>query len=168
MPIIHDRSFNKLREEAQNEDYLNYETLDESVIPDDINTDHVLDEETLLESFIVDMVSSMNDDQKRAYLESDEFAALLEAGIASRRTVVRLNKNSDLERRTNLAALQMAKEKNDPDWEALRKNRIKERQLRERIFNKYGKLVRQSVVKAQKRLIALNPRVFDTMARDIR
>lgn len=115
----------------------------------------------LLEASLVEKVCLMDDAEKKEYLSSDEFRMLEEAGKVGRRSLVRINKMDDLTRRTHLASLQKAKEMGDSDWDMLRKNRIKERQLLNRIYKKYASRVRRDAVKAQKRLIKLSPRAFD-------
>lgn len=127
----------------------------------------ILDQNALLESVFVDQVTKMDDEQRKAYLESDEVAALVEAGVVGRRTIVRISKNDDLTRRIHLASLQKAKESGDADWEALRKNRVMEKKLLQKIYNKYANRVRQDAVKSQKRLIKLSPKAFD-MSKPIR
>ena len=147
------------------------EGLDESVdmIDDEeMGNSSIANMNELLESAIVEHVSMMNDQERKAYLNSDEFHQLEEAGVVGRRSVVRMTKYDDLTRRTHLAALQKAKEMGDADWEALRKNRIKERQLLDRIYKKYANKVKRDAVKSQKRLIKLSPRAFDMNIRNLR
>lgn len=122
----------------------------------------------LLESAIVEHVSMMSDDERKAYLNSDEFHQLEEAGIVGRRSVVRMTKYDDLTRRIHLAALQKAKEVGDADWEALRKNRIKERQLLDRIYKKYANKVKRDAIKSQKRLVKLSPKAFEMNTKNLR
>lgn len=73
----------------------------------------------------------------KSVMESAEMNAYMEAKMA-KKTIMRLNKNDDLTRRSNLASLIMARNANDPLWKKLALNRVKERQLRTAIFNKYG------------------------------
>ena len=134
------------------------DSLDENV---ETNGEGISDMGELLEAAIVEQVSMMNDEERHAYLNSEEFQRLEEAGVVGRRSIVRMNKYDDLNRRVHLAALQKAKEQGDSDWEMLRKNRIKERQLLQRIYKKYANQVRRDAIKSQKRLIKLSPRAFD-------
>jgi len=129
--------------------------------------DGIVDHEALTETYLVDLISQMSDEQRKVYYESDEFQNLLEAGVAGRRSIVRMNKQDDLTRRINLAAIQMAKEKGDPDWEFLRKNRINERRLLDKIYSKYANRVRRDAIQSQKNLIKLSPRAF-SMVHDVR
>ena len=95
-----------------------------------INTDE------LLEAFFYDDHYSDSDEEKQELLESSD--VLLEAKKISRRTIVRVNKNDDLTRRTGMAALQLAKDNNDNLWQKLVKNRIMERKLLAAIKKKYA------------------------------
>jgi hypothetical protein len=132
--------------------------IDESF--DDMSSG-IIDEDLMLEAAIVQEVEMMHDDERKAYLESDEFQSLVEAGIVGRKTVVRLNRSDDMNRRIHLLCLQMGKEKGDSDWEQLRKNRINERKLLNKLYNKYSNQVRRNAVVSQKRLIKLSPKAFD-------
>ena len=58
-----------------------------------------------------------SDCEKRELLE--EADVLMEAKKISRRTIVKLNKNDDLTRRTGMAALQLAKDNHDTLWNKL-------------------------------------------------
>jgi len=121
----------------------------------------ISDTAAFLEALIVDRVASMNEAERNEYLNSDEFKYLEEAGVVGRKAIVRMSKQADLDRRVMLAAMQMAREKGDNDFELLRKNRIKERQLLDRIYKKYNNMVRRDAKKAQQKLIKLSPRAFD-------
>lgn len=129
--------------------------------------DGIVDHEALIETYLVDLISQMSDEQRKVYFESDEFQNLLEAGVAGRRSIVRMNKQDDLTRRINLASVQMAKEKGDADWERLRRNRVEERRLLDRIYQKYSNKVRKDAVQSQKNLVKLSPRAF-SMVHDVR
>lgn len=71
-------------------------------------------------------------------VESAEMQALVEMRKIPKQTFVRLNKNDDLHRRSRLACLVLAKKHNDPLWEKLAQNRIKEKKIRNAIYAKYG------------------------------
>lgn len=92
----------------------------------------------LLEAYVAYELAMLTPEQFKAFTESEECQAMLEKRLVGRNTLVRLSKNDDLTRRTKMAAFQVAKEKNDPLWEKLVKNRIKERQLIGAIVKKYG------------------------------
>lgn len=92
----------------------------------------------LLESYIFDELSHLTDEKKQEFINSDEAKEMEEAGIIGRRTLVRLSKQDDLARRHKMAAFQLAKENDDPLWNLLVKNRIKERELINKITTKYA------------------------------
>ena len=70
-----------------------------------------LNMDELQEAFFYDEHYSDSDDEKRELLEQAD--VLLDSKKISRRTIVKLNKNDDLTRRTGMAALQLAKDNND-------------------------------------------------------
>lgn len=105
----------------------------------DTNIDlDLINENELLEEYIFDEISRMSDESRKIALESDEMKALEEAGRVSRRTLVRLSKQDDLTRRMGMAALKLAKDKDDPLFIQLTKVRIKERELLDKINAKYS------------------------------
>lgn len=91
----------------------------------------------LLEAYIAEELSHLTDEEFKAFSESEECEAMLEKRLIGRKTLIRLSKNDDLSRRKKMAAFQIAKEKDDPLWNKLVKNRIKERQLIAAIVKKY-------------------------------
>ena len=88
--------------------------------------------------FIVDEVARMSDEDRNAFLESEECKILQERNILKKKTLVRLNKNDDLTRRKKMAAFQIAKDNHWKEWDLLVKNRIKERALIAKIVQKAG------------------------------
>lgn len=92
----------------------------------------------LLESFIYDEISRNSDEKRKEFVNSEHAQAMVEAGIIGRKTLVRLSKMDDLERRIGMAAIQLSKESNDSLYDQLIKVRIKERELLEKINNKYA------------------------------
>ena len=92
----------------------------------------------LLESFIYDEISRNSDEKRKEFVNSEQAQAMVEAGIIGRKTLVRLSKMDDLERRIGMAAIQLSKESNDSLYDQLIKVRIKERELLEKINNKYA------------------------------
>lgn len=120
----------------------------------------VQDEAALMESIFESAVASMPEEDRNAYLQTDEVKAALEAGVIGKRTIVRLSKMDDLSRRIKLAALQKAKEENAAEWKQLRLNRIKERQLLNKIMARFGTRVRTSAQKSQRALLKVTPNAF--------
>lgn len=72
------------------------------------------------------------------FSESAEVQAMIESNGLRRKTYVFLNRNDDLQRRSNLACLVLAKNNKDPLWTKLAQNRIKEKKIRNAIYAKYG------------------------------
>lgn len=102
------------------------------------------------------------EEAQKAFTESAEVQALVEARKMSKKTFVRLNKNDDFTRRAHLASLILARNAKDPLFNKLALNRVKERQLRSMIFKKYeskAKLVAKKSqvqhIKAMKKMPAL-------------
>lgn len=73
----------------------------------------------------------------KKFTESAEVQALVEARKMAKHTFVRLNKTDDLQRRTNLACLVLARAHKDPLWTKLAANRRMERKLRNAIYAKF-------------------------------
>lgn len=92
----------------------------------------------LLEAYIADELSFCSESQLQEFINSPEAEAMIEAGLISRKTLIRLSKNDDLSRRTKMAAFQLAKEADDPLWRQLVKVQMKRRELITKIMNKYS------------------------------
>ena len=75
---------------------------------------------------------------------------LVQEGKLHKKTLVRLSKKDDLTRRQKIIALNLAKENNDPLWDKLALNRVKERELIAKIVAKYGNKSQKLAVKSQK------------------
>ena len=102
------------------------------------------------------------EEAQKAFTESTEVQALVEARKMSKKTFVRLNKGDDFTRRAHLASLILARNAKDPLFNKLALNRVKERQLRSMIFKKYeskAKIVAKKSqlqhIKAMKKMPAL-------------
>ena len=74
---------------------------------------------------------------------------LVQEGKLRRKTLVRLNKQDDLTRRTKMGALLLAKEHNDPLYAKLVKNRQQKRDLVDKIMRKYGNKGKRVAKQAQ-------------------
>lgn len=78
---------------------------------------------------------------------------LVEAGKLRKKTLVRLSKKDDLTRRQKVIALNLARENNDPLWDKLAQNRVRERELIAKIVAKYGNKSQRLAVKSQKEFL---------------
>jgi len=86
---------------------------------------------------------------QKSFVESAEVQALVEARKMSKKTFVRLNKNDDFTRRAHLASLILARNAKDPLFNKLALNRVRERDLRSRIFKKYETKAKMVAKKSQ-------------------
>ena len=75
---------------------------------------------------------------------------LVQEGKLYKKTLVRLSKKDDLTKRKKVIALNLARENNDPLWDKLALNRVKERELLSKIMAKYGNKSQKLAVKSQK------------------
>lgn len=122
----------------------------------------ISDINALMENFFYDVVSCMEEDARKQYLESDECKALLQenGGFVGRRTFVRLNRVDDLSRRIKLAVYQKAKEDGDPNYKKLKIIQRKKHELNAKLMAKYANRVKKDAVKAQRALIKITPNAF--------
>lgn len=100
------------------------------------------------------LLARQPDEVINEFAHSPECEALITEGKISRKTIMKLNKNDDLSRRTKIAAYQLAKEHNDPLWTKLVKNRVKERELISAIMAKYGGRGEQVAKKSQRSFLS--------------
>jgi hypothetical protein len=119
--------------------------------------------ETLVEAFIVDTVARMNDEERKAFMESDCFAQLCECNLLEAKSITRLNKEDDFTRRVRVAAISKAHAAGDMLESELRKVRIREKSLLDKIYKKYSNSVKREVQNAQRRLVRINPQIFNTL-----
>lgn len=100
-------------------------------------TEELHDWDAFQEGCIYLEAMNLSADERRELVESPEFLALEAKGLIGKRTIVKLKASDDLERRETMAAFQLAKEANDPLWDKLSLNRVKERELIGKIQTKY-------------------------------
>lgn len=110
----------------------------------------------LQEAYIYDELSRLPDDKRKEFLESEQCQSMLEAGLIGRKTLVRLSKSDDMERRITMAAMQLAKDHNDPLWDKLVVNRVRERDLLSKITTKYGAKAQRVAKMGQKEYLKHN------------
>lgn len=99
------------------------------------------------------------EDAQKSFMESTEVQAMVEAQKMSKKTFVRLNKNDDLTRRAHLASLILARNAKDPLFKQLALNRVKERKLRNMIFDKYKNKATLVAKKSQRQHIKTAPKL---------
>lgn len=92
----------------------------------------------LEEAFIADHIAHLSPEQIQEFCKPGGVGDQLVAeGKISKKTLVRLNKQDDLTRRTKMGALLLAKQNNDPLYAKLVKNRAIKRELVDKIMAKY-------------------------------
>lgn len=114
-----------------------------------------LDMDTLIESYIVDdLIHNYDADTIKEFCAPGGVGeALVEAKVLGKRTLVRLSKKDDLDRRQTIAAFQMAREKNDPLWNKLVQYQAKRKEIIAQIKNKYASKSQRAAIQGQKEYI---------------
>ena len=118
--------------------------------------DFGIDMDALVESFIIDdLTHNYGEDTIKEFCAAGGVGeALLEAKVLSnKRTLMRLSKESDLARRKVIAAIQMARAKNDPLFAKLVKHKLLFKQDRQKIVAKYGSKASRAAIAGQKEYI---------------
>jgi len=131
----------------------NQQSLEESFQLEAIDESMTLSPEGVREfneSYLCYELSCLSEAKIQQFLESAECMAMLEKGLIGKKTMVRLSKVDDLERRTSMACIQLAKEKNDPLFDKLALNRVKERQLLSAIETRYANPAKRAATIQQK------------------
>lgn len=106
--------------------------------------------EYLYNQMLTEDLSELSESEQRAFLESEDYQLLCEAKKFKKKTIVALNKNDDLSRRTAQAAIVIAGEKGDPLFDKLAENRKKEKLLLKTIKNKYKTQAVKAAKEAQR------------------
>ena len=95
----------------------------------------------LMRDMLIDEIMSLPDAKRRAFCESPDFAdlrtSLQEKGMINKTTLMRLSKDSDLERRSQLAAIALAKAANSPEYRKYEKAQRMKKEAREAMFKTY-------------------------------
>ena len=107
----------------------------------------------IIEAFIVEDVCKMNSDDIKAWTESEECAALIEAQALRKPTMMRLSKADDEKRRVKIVAYTLAKNANDPLYTKMLKYRTLWKQTSNKIVEKYGNKATRMAKKAQQEYI---------------
>ena len=97
------------------------------------------DPSMLEEVMIADEVSRLPEEKIKEFCQEGGVGEqLVQEGKLRKKTLVRLSKQDDLTRRTKMGALLLAKEKKDPLYAKLVKNRQQKKDLVSKIMKKYG------------------------------
>lgn len=115
-----------------------YNAMDDIFSDADVIKESFKDPSHLEEAFIADHIAHLSEEQIKEFCQEGGVGEQLVAeGKISRKTLVRLNKQDDLTRRTKIGALLLAKENNDPLYAKLVKNRAIKKELVAKIMAKY-------------------------------
>lgn len=119
------------------------------------NADYGLDMNALVEAYLVDdLTHNYSQETIKEFCAPGGIGeALEEAKVLGKRTLVRLSKKDDLDRRQTIAALQMAKEANDPLYNKLIKVQAQRKQYLAQIKAKYSAKSQRAAVQGQKEYI---------------
>ena len=123
---------------------------------DDAEVSSVLSESALAElreDMICDELSMMPSNEIQEFLVSNEASEMKKKRLIGKKTTVHLSKLDDLQRRIGMTAIHIAKEKNDPLYNKLLLNRVKERQLLSQINKRYENPARKVAIVQQKSFI---------------
>lgn len=124
---------------VENKDFENDDMIDESFDMDAFN-----------ETCVFIELASLPYEIRKAIVESEEAAIMEAKGMIGRKTLIRLNKNDDVNRRTSAAAYQMAKDSNDPLWTKLMFHMNKKNEFKDKILKKYNSKAIRVAKKSQK------------------
>ena len=117
------------------------------------NEEFGIDMDALVEAFLVDdLTHNYSENTVREFCAPNGVGeSLLEAKVLSnKRTMVRLSKATDLNRRKTIAAIMMARAKKDPLYNKLVKYQLLRKQTRAKIVEKYGNRAARAAMVAQK------------------
>ena len=109
-----------------------------------------VDDAALEEQFLIEECSRMSESELKQFLESDLCEELVTEGKMRKNTIVLLSGKADMDRRTKMAALQFAKDANDPLWAEIKKLRTKQREKISKIMTKYGHKAQKHAKNSQK------------------
>lgn len=123
-------------------------TVNESFVND-------VDMDALCEAFLVDEVNhKWSDEQIQEFCAPGGVGeALVEAKVLNKKTLVRLSKKDDLDRRRTMAAMELAKQANDPLFQKLVTIYAKKDELKSKIIAKYGNKAERVAIAGQKEYI---------------
>lgn len=110
--------------------------------------------QSYVEMFLEDDISRLSSSQLQEFCAPGGVGeALVEAKVLGKKTFVRLSRTDDLDRRATMIAMQMAKDANDPIFDKLALNRVKEKEYLGLIRKKYGMKAEKQAKTAQKEYI---------------
>ena len=119
-------------------------------VDEELMIDEEFDMDAFNETCVFMELASLPYEDRKAIVESEEAAVLEAKGMIGRKTLIRLNKNDDVSRRTSAAAYQMAKDANDPLWRKLMLHMQKKNEFKQKILKKYDSKAKRIAKQSQK------------------
>lgn len=118
----------------------------------------VSESKEVMEVLIIDeLINTLTESELEEFKNSREVEMLVESGVISKGTIVRLSKEDDLSRRTKLAAMYLARSNDDP---ALRKILDLKKELRRytnELVKRYQSEAKKQAVISQKKYFSKIP-----------
>lgn len=114
------------------------------------NSDLIQDVDAFNEACMYSELAAMPLAERKQVFATESYQILEEKGLIGKKTRVTLSKDDDLERRETMAAFQLAKEKNDRLWDMLALNRVKEKDLINKIRTKYSAQAKRAAAIGQR------------------
>lgn len=111
----------------------------------------------LFQAFLLDEIARMSDSEKAEFINSEACNLLIQEGMLAKRNIMKLTKESDLDRRIKVAALQIAKEKGDRLYDDALKFRALSKQKVATVVKKYRAQAERAAKIGQKAYIKKNP-----------
>ena len=116
--------------------------------------------ENLMMQWFFDEVAHMPEEDRKRLLESPEMSeareALMESGLINKTSIMKLSKESELERRNQLAVYALAKKDNDVNWQKFMRAQQMKKEAKEALNKKYNSKARMISKKTQREYIKKN------------
>lgn len=113
----------------------------------------------MFEDCFMEDVQYLPEDVRNEYLESSEVAQLEAARLINGKTRIRMSRSDDLQRRTTLGALMIAKTKRDPLFKKFTFFRAKEKLAKKAIVKKYGNRASKIAKTSQRNYLKKAPKL---------
>lgn len=112
------------------------------------------DVDELVRLFAYDEIAHLSDDDRKAFCENTEAVNVLtEKGMINKTDLMRLSKTSDLDRRTSLTSMLLARKAGDALWKKYAKILQMKKDLKAAINRKYSSRSKMGALKSQKAYI---------------
>lgn len=118
---------------------------------DDIEMESIQD--SVNECVLMECFEGLNEEEINEFVNDPDFKVMAEAMKLKNKTVMKLSKKDDLERRESMMVVQIAKEKNDPLAKLLAKAIRTKKKIMAKLHQKYGKLAKKRSIASQKEYI---------------